>query len=77
MSTSSTSDDETISNSAEEGSGDSYDEFGEDFEAGIEPYQFEPEWPSGEEDLENDVNFNNNQEDQESDKTTNLDWYEL
>ena len=38
MSTSSTSDDETISNSAEEGSGDSYDEFGEDFEAGIEPY---------------------------------------
>ena len=37
MSTSSTSDDETISNSAEEGSGDSYDEFGEDFEAGIEP----------------------------------------
>ena len=48
MSSSSTSDDERVSNSAsaDERSGDSSDESGEDFEAGIEPYQFEPEWPS-------------------------------
>ena len=63
-----------MDSSAEEGSGDSSDESGENFEARINPYQLEPEWPSGEEDLENDMNY---QEHQESVRNSNLDWYEL
>ena len=55
MSSSSTSDDERMTDSADEGSEDS-SESGDDFEAGIELCQFEPERPCGEEDLENNMN---------------------